>query len=173
MPHTMSDLERRNMTKPNIMTAHTKSELEEALSRAHKELSQAQLAIGEAAGTESNWHDNAAFDYANMEHDLKSANLGNLKKKLLDVMIISPRQKTDRADVGNTIIVKFEGEQEEETFTILGPDDSGKKQGWLSFLSPLGKSLIGKREGEKAEFSITGEKKQKVKVIKILPGNFE
>ena len=169
----MSDQERRNMTKLNMMTTHTKGVLEKALDQTRREFSQAQLAIGEAAGRESDWHDNAAFDYANMEHDLKSANLANLIKKLRDVEIIVPRQQIDKVDIGNTVVVKFEGVQEEETFTILGPDDSGRKQGWLSCLSPLGKNLIGRREGEKTEYSIAGEKKQKVRLIKILPGNFE
>lgn len=168
----MSDPERRNMTKTNIMTSHTKGELEEALCQARKELDQAQLAIGEAAGRESDWHDNAAFDYANMKHDLVSASLGNLMKKLHDVEIIEPRQQTDKADIGNTVIVKFENEQENETFTILGPDDSGRKQGWISCLSPLGKNLIGRKEGEKTEYSVASEKKQKLQLIKILPGNF-
>jgi len=169
----MNNPERRNMTKPNIMTTHTKAILEEMLSQAHREFHEAQLAIGQAAGRESDWHDNAAFDYANMEFNLKSANLANLMNKLHDVEIIVPRQQTDKACIGNTVTVKFEGEQEEETFTIFGPDDSGRKQGWLSCFSPLGKSLIGKRTGEKTEYSIAGEKEQLVRVVKILPGNFE
>ena len=169
----MSNPERLNITKPNIMTALTKSELEEALDQAQKGVDQARLAIGEAAGRESDWHDNAAFDYANMEHDLKSANVANLMKKLHDVEIIIPRQQTDRVGVGNTVVVKFEGEQDEETFTVLGPDDAGRKPGWLSYLSPLGKSLIGRVEGDKTEYSQSGENEQKVLLIKILPGDFE
>ncbi len=169
----MSNPERQNITKSNIMTAHTKSALEEALSQARKELSDAQLAIGDAAGRESDWHDNAAFDYANMQYDLKSASLACLMKKLHDVEIILPRKQTNNADIGNTVVVMFEGEQEEETFTILGPDDSGRKQGWLSHLSPLGKSLIGKKVGETAEYSLEKERKQKIRIVKILPGNFE
>jgi transcription elongation factor GreA len=169
----MNNPERQNVPKSNIMTAHTKSVLEEALNQARIELSQAQLSIGEAAGSESDWHDNAAFDYANMEFDLKSANLARLTNKLRDVEIIPPRQQTDKIDIGNTVVIKFEDEPENETFTILGPDDSGKKQGWLSHLSPLGKSLIGKVVGETAEYSLGKEKKQIVRIVNILPGNFE
>jgi len=167
----MSELERKNITKINLMTAHTKSLLGEMLDQTHRELRDAKFAIGQAAGTESDWHDNAAFDYANMKHDLVSANLGNLNNKLRDVEIIAPRQETDEAGIGNSVIVKFEEEKEEEIFTILGPADSGKKPGWISFESPLGSSLVGKKEGEEVSFSIHGQK-QNVKVLKILPGNF-
>lgn len=169
----MNDPERQNMAKSNMMTAYTKKVLEEALIQAHKELSQAQLSIGEAAGSESDWHDNAAFDYANMEYSLKSANLTRLTKKLRDVEIIPPRQQTDRVGIGNTVVIKFEVEPEDETFTILGPDDSGKKEGWVSYLSPLGKSLIGKVVGETAEYSLGKERVTRIRIVSILPGNFE
>jgi len=154
------------------MTAHTKVALEEALKQARRELNDASLAIGEAAGRESDWHDNAAFDYANMEFDLKSASLASLTRKLQDVEIITPRKQTDQINIGNTVIVKFENETESERFTILGPDDSGRKAGWLSCFSPLGSSLIGKREGEIAEYSLEQDRPQKVRVIKILKGDF-
>lgn len=168
----MNSQERRTTIKVNIMTSYTKEVLEKVQDQTRKELSQAQLAIGEAAGRESDWHDNAAFDYANMQHDLKSAELASLNKKLRNVEIIEPRQQTDKADIGNTVVVKFEDAWEEEMFTILGPDDSGKKLGWLSYLSPLGQNLIGKKEGEVTEYTSQGERKQKLQLIKILPGNF-
>lgn len=169
----MGNPERRNMIRSNIMTAYTKATLEEALRQARRELNDASLAIGEAAGRESDWHDNAAFDYANMEFDLKSASLASLTRKLQDVEIITPRKQTDQINIGNTVIVKFENETDRERFTILGPDDSGRKAGWLSCFSPLGASLIGKGEGEIAEYSLEKGITQRVQVIKILRGDFE
>lgn len=169
-----SNPERRSTTKSNKMTAFTKTSLEQALKQAKSEFSDSQLAIGEAAGRESDWHDNAAFDYANMVHYLKSANLINLIRKLHYVEIIKPRRKIDFVDIGNMVVIKFLSEPKEETFTILGPDDSGRKPGWLSYLSPLGKNLIGKRKGDIAEYYLEGNKeKQTAQIIEILPGNFE
>jgi transcription elongation GreA/GreB family factor len=168
----MNGPERKNMKLSNFMTAYTKSELEKALKQAKTDLSKAQLAIGEAAGRESDWHDNAAFDFANMNFDLQSAKVANLAGKLRSVEIISPRKQTETIEVGNTVIVKFEGETENEKFTILGADDSGRKPGWLSCYSPLGKNLLGKKEQDLAEYSLEADKKQKVKIIKVLPGDF-
>lgn len=168
----MSNPERRDVVEVNIMASFTMKVLEGMLNQARTDLRKAQLAIGEAAGRESNWHDNAAFDHANIDYDLKSARLAKLLIKLQNVEIIAPRLQIDRIDIGNTVIVKFEEEKQEETFTILGLYDSEKKQGWLSYASPLGKSLIGKEEGKTVEYSVAG-KKQRVRVIKILPGDFE
>jgi|GEM_PF-1164167 len=169
----MGNRERLNINKPNLMTAQTKAELEEALKQAKKDLGEAQLAIGEAAGRESDWHDNAAFDYANMDFDLKLTTVAILAGKLQEVEIITPRNQTEKVDVGNTVVVRFEGEEEDERFTILGADDSGRKPGWLSSNSPLGKSLLGKREWDIAEYALEADKKQKVRVVKILPGDFD
>lgn len=157
----------------SMMTNFTKTALEKELQKAQGKLKDASLAIGEAAGQESDWHDNAAFDYANMDFDLKSVNLVNIQKKLHDAEIITPRAKTDRVDVGNSVVVRFEGENENETYTILGPSDSGRKTGWLSCLSPLGSNLIGKREGDTVSFPTERGVTQKIKVVKVLKGDFE
>lgn len=168
----MENLERRGKQKPNLMTAYTKTVLEENLRQTTLKLNESQLAIGEAAGKESDWHDNAAFDYANMEYDLNSAQLANLEKKFQNLEIILPRQEVDEVNIGNTVVVKFQNRTDEETFTILGPDDAGKKPGWLSYLSPLATSLIGKKEGETTEFSVGERRKYKVSIVKILSGDF-
>ncbi len=168
----MENLEKRGKQKRNLMTAHTKTILEENLRQTTLRLNESQLAIGEAAGRESDWHDNAAFDYANMECDLNSAKLANLERKLQNPEIILPRQEVNEVSVGNTVVVRFQDKSDEETFTILGPDDGGKKPGWLSYLSPLAISLIGKKEGETAEFSVGEREKYKVSIVKILSGNF-
>lgn len=164
--------ERENKKGLNLMTVYTRSLLEQRLNEANLNLKKSQLAIGEAAGRESDWHDNAAFDYANMQHDLNSINLSNLAAKLQNVEIISPRKKTKDIGIGNTVIIKFQDRDMEETFTILGPDDGGINPGWISYLSPLGNSLIRKRVGEIIEYAVGKEVSQKVKIIKILQGEF-
>lgn len=169
----MENFERGSRSRDNLMTRYTKNILEGNLKQAQLELSKSQLAIGEAAGSESNWHDNAAFDYANMDFDLKSVNLANLQKKLRNVEILTPRRKTDNVDIGNAVVIKFEGEPVEETYTILGPDDAGRQSGWLSYLSPLGSSLMGRKSGDFIEFSTISVETYRAKILRILSGNFE
>ena len=141
------------------------------LQKATKAEERAKKTIGEAAGPESDWHDNAAYDHANMAYDLASASLRDIKAKLNNYQIIAPRKETDSVDVGNTVLLKFADEPENEKFTILGPDDSATRNGWVSFKTPLAESILGKKEGELGEF-IAGDRKQTVKIIQILPGDF-
>lgn len=160
------------MAKANIMTRETKLRLEKELERAGEDMKNSQLAIGEAAGSESDWHDNAAFDYAQMKYDVDSARVRELKVKLHDVEIISPRQETENVGIGNTIVVKFSTTDKEEQFTILGSDDSGTKKSWVSYKTPLAQSLLGKKKGEAGTFFV-GQRMQKVKILEILPGDFD
>lgn len=163
--------ERRKNTKTNLMTQSTYNSLLQEVETARQNAKQSLLDIGEAAGTGSDWHDNAAFDHANIRHDVDSLQLGGIESKLKNVQIIEPSRKTDQVYIGNSVLVKFQGEDDEEMYTILGPADSGRQTGWISFESPLGSSLMGKKKGETANFEVE-RREQKVKIIDILPGNF-
>lgn len=43
---------------PNLMTETTRSKLKRQLEELEKELAEARLAVGEAAGSSHDWHDN-------------------------------------------------------------------------------------------------------------------
>lgn len=157
--------------EPNLMTAITYNRLLKELEKAKEEESKAMKAIGAAAGAETDWHDNAAFDYAQMQYDLALSKLNSLKEKINDCQIIEPRQKIDKIKIGNTVIVEFIDTKETKQFTILGQEDSITNENWLSFQTPLAKSVLNKKVNETVEFKI-GNHKQMIRIIKILPGEF-
>ncbi len=163
--------ERMKNPKINLMTQYTYERLLQEVEGAKGSVKDALLRIGEAAGSESDWHDNSAFDFANIQHDVSTSQLGSIEAKLRDVQIIEPSRNTGHVNIGNSVVVKFQGETEEETFTVLGPADSGRQQGWISCESPLGSNLIGKKKGDDVTFSAGGQN-QKIKVLNILQGDF-
>jgi len=166
------DNEKEDMDKPNLMTQQTKERLERSLAEIRQKLADAGRSIGEAAGSNSDWHDNAAFDYAQMEFKLLGSQEAELSRKLFNVAIIEPRQETDVVDLGNTVRLRFEDMDEDEMFTILGPDDGltgmEYEPRWISCETPLAQAVMGKQRGETAEFN----NGQIVKVKEILPGEF-
>lgn len=164
-------IERGKNTKISLMTQFTYNRLLQEVEVVRGNVKRSLLDIGEAAGTSSDWHDNAAFDYANIRHDVDTLQLGGIEAKLKDVQIIEPSRKTDKVYIGNSVLVKFLDEENTEIYTILGPADSGRQSGWISFESPLGSNLMGKRKGETVMFAIE-KQEQKVKILNILPGNF-
>lgn len=79
------------------MTEETLSRLQSELERATEAERKAKEAIGATAGPESDWHDNAAYDHANMAYDVASARLRDIRLKLNNYQIITPRKETDTA----------------------------------------------------------------------------
>src|SRR5579864_4634664 len=97
------------MNEPNLMTAITYNRLLTEFKKAKEHVAKRNIAIGAAAGPESDWHDNAAYDFAHTQYDVAAVNLQNLTDKLIQVKIIEPRQKIDIVELGNTVIIEFEG----------------------------------------------------------------
>ncbi|NUM42544.1 MAG: transcription elongation factor GreA, partial [Leptospiraceae bacterium] len=77
-----------------------------------------------------------------IESDLKSA-------IILDIAGVS----TDRINVGCTVKLKNSSTGEVQEYSILGPWDADTNKNIISYLSPLGKSLLGKRVGDEAVVS--------------------
>jgi transcription elongation factor GreA len=167
------DRKEGDLQEPNLMTAETLSRMQKDLEKAIDAEDKAHKAIGAAAGAEGEWHDNAAYDHAIMQHNVARSMLRDMREKLQNYEIIKPRQEVDKVGIGNTVVVRFADEDADEKFTILGPDDSLTREDWISFETPVAKSILGKKKGETGEFKIGEERGQQVKVVKILPGEFE
>jgi transcription elongation GreA/GreB family factor len=159
------------MNDSNLMTNATYERLLKELEKAKDDESKAHKAIGAAAGAETDWHDNAAFDYAQMQYDFALSKLRMLKEKLANYKIIEPRQETDVVQIGNAVILEFIDDKKTQKFTILGQDDSGTKESWLSYTTPIATSVLNKSKDEIGEFE-AGNQKQQIKIIEILPGEF-
>ena len=156
----------------SFMTASTHEALKKEYQQAIDAVKKQELAIGEAAGINCDWHDNAAFDHAVFSREVATGTLGLIKAHFdKEIVIIEPRQEVDTVQMGNTVQVKFDDEDEAETFTILGTADAGRQNGWISLKTPVAKALIGHKQGEICEFEV-GEEKRSVKIVNILPGNF-
>jgi predicted S18 family serine protease len=69
-------------------TMNNKEKIEKAKKRLvelEAEMKRWQLAIGEAAGSNSDWHDNAAYDYANAQFELYQALVSEAKNEVKEL----------------------------------------------------------------------------------------
>ena len=72
---------------------------------------------------------------------------------LADAQIISKKRKTNgHVEIGSTVIIK-EGRYKPEEYLIVGAAEANPIDGMISFESPLGSALMGKKTGEKVEVS--------------------
>lgn len=67
-------------------------------------------------------------------------------QRILSTAKIIQKRFTDIVGVGSTIVIK--SDEVERTFLVVGPHEASPSEGKISFHSPLGKALLGKRVGE-------------------------
>lgn len=165
-----------DMPKANLMTQQTKERLEREHEDIKAKLFTVGQSIGEAAGPNMDWHDNPAFDYAQMEFKTLGVQELAIEEKLRYTQIVEPRQEIDVVGIGNSVVVRFANMDEDEEFVVLGPDDgvTGKdfSPRWISSGTPLAQSLIGKTKGEVATMKLGDGLEQEIKVKDIKPGKF-
>jgi transcription elongation factor GreB len=71
-----------------------------------------------------------------------------LAKRLDNAVVVDPRRQTgDKAFFGATIEVEDESGVH-STYTIVGEDETDGAAGRISWRSPVGRALLGKRAGE-------------------------
>ena len=87
----------------------------------------------------------AALDRQNMV----KARIVELRQRISEIASIDiNRVPRDKASYGSTLIL-FDAERDEEvTYRLVTPEESDPQQGMISTTSPVGKSLMGKTEGD-------------------------
>lgn len=87
----------------------------------------------------------AALDRQNMV----KARIVELRQRISEIASIDiNRVPRDKASYGSTLVL-FDSERDEEvTYRLVTPEESDPQQGLISTTSPVGKSLMGKTEGD-------------------------
>ncbi|MFS8087421.1 MAG: GreA/GreB family elongation factor, partial [Acidobacteriota bacterium] len=58
------------------------------------------------------------------------------------------------ASYGSTLVLYDAGRDEEVTYRLVTPEESDPAEGLISTVSPIGRSLMGKEEGDEVVVSI-------------------
>lgn len=111
----------------------------------------------ETARAHGDLSENAEYHAAKERQGMVEGRILSLKDKLSRAEIIDcSTVRTDRVVFG-TIITLFDVLTETEvTYQILGPEEVDVKKGTISFLSPLGKALLGKEEDDEVVVKTPG-----------------
>jgi transcription elongation factor GreA len=127
-------------------------------------------AIGEAM-EKGDLRENAEYKAALEKQDQLKAAASKLETELSQAKVIE-RDKVDTSivDVGVKVTLKTE-EGDTEEYQILGQWDVDFNKKTISYHSPLGKSLLDRKIGDKIDFEFTGELK-KYEIVKITLADF-
>ncbi len=99
--------------------------------------------------------ENAEYQTAKERQEFVRARLGQLKKRLSDLAMIDVSKiPHDRISLGSRVVL-FDIEKEEEvSYRLVTSEDSDVAEGAISTTSPIGRSLLGKRDGDTVDVRI-------------------
>ena len=104
------------------------------------------LRLSEAEGGDED--DTLEYDAAKDEQGLVESRIKKLEMMLASALILDEQPKQlDCIDVGNHVVVQEEG-FEPETYRLVGPAEADPVKGKISFESPFGIALMGRKTGD-------------------------
>ena len=141
------------MPPPTYLTREGLKKLQEELTHLttvrRREIAERFQQSRERGGTVSN----AEYEEANNERSFNEGRIQALESMVNNAVIIGEESgQKDSVEVGATVTVK-NPQGRPSTYTITGSAEADPAQGRISNISPIGKSLLGKRVGEIAEVS--------------------
>lgn len=139
------------MIDKELITKERKAELEAELKRLEgtdrKEIIEA-LEFAKSLGDLS---ENAEYHQAREAQGKLEDRVNEIKRLLKTAEVVSHR-KSDKIEVGSNVVVQKKGEKEKKNFIVVGEGEANMAAGKISYQSPLGGALFGKKKGEKAVF---------------------
>ena len=142
------------------ITIHGKEMLEKELKRLlHEERPRIIKAIEEARA-HGDISENAEYDAAKERQALVEGRIAEIQGKIAGAEVVDTSQlKSDRIVFGAHVDIKDVETDEKVSYQIVGVDEADVKQGKISILSPLARSLIGKKVGDNVQ--VKGAKAEK------------
>jgi len=93
--------------------------------------------------------ENAEFRAALDRQNIVKARIVELRQRISEVASIDlSKISHDKAGYGSTLILYDPERKEELTYRLVTPEESDPQAGLISTMSPVGKSLLGKEEGD-------------------------
>jgi transcription elongation factor GreA len=134
------------------MPADVKKKLEEELKVLETELKIELPRELQKAAALGDLRENAEYKAARDRQEYLQARVGALRKRLSELALINiDALPKDRAAYGSTLTLLDQDKDEEITYRLVTAEESDLTKGYISTTSPIGKSLMGKREGDEIE----------------------
>ncbi len=114
-------------------------------------------AIAEARA-QGDLSENAEYDAAKDRQGFIEGRIQEIEGKLSAAQIIDPAgvQADGKVVFGATVELEDEDSGEQVTYQIVGEDEADLKLGLINVSSPIARALIGKEEGDVAEYQAPG-----------------
>ena len=135
------------MGAPNYMTPDGARKLSEEMARLRAERPRVVQEVADAAA-QGDRSENAEYIYGKKKLREIDRRMHFLTHRLKDAVVVDPKeQRGDKVFFGATVDVEDE-EGDPATYFIVGEDEIDGAHGKISYKSPIGRALLGKRLGD-------------------------
>jgi transcription elongation factor GreA len=102
--------------------------------------------------------ENAEYHAAKEQQSLIEARIKDIEIKLSNSQVIDLSQiiPSDKVIFGTTVLIEDLSDSNSLSYKIVGEDEANIKEGKISVISPVAKSLIGKFEGDMVKVETPG-----------------
>lgn len=101
------------------------------------------------AREEGDLSENAGYDAARERQGMLEAKISHLESRIPSFTVIDPAEMGgEKVAFSATVEVEDLDSGETRTYTLMGPDETAYFTGSISILSPVGRAMLGKEEGD-------------------------
>jgi transcription elongation factor GreA len=120
----------------------------------------------EAAKALGDLSENAEYHEAREQQALIEDRIRKIEYVLKNAEIVTHKE-SDVVEIGSTVIVCRDGQKECKEFHLVGSEEADTSKGRISNVSPIGKSMMGKKKGDEFIFVAPNGTKVKYKIISV------
>jgi len=128
---------------------------------------QQALADVKEARAHGDLSENFEYHAAKKVKNQNESRIRYLERMIKTAKVISEDSAEDEAGINNTVTVEFVDDGSIETYKIVTTVRGNSLEGLISNESPLGKALLGKKEGDIVHVEVNPSIEYDVKIIKI------
>ena len=140
---------------PEHYTPEALAALDAEIVVAQRRYDAALLSMGDDLSHES-WHDNPAFEQAKQDVDMTLRALQDLRTLRKNAIVVE-REKSHLVEVGSTLRILMDGDEEPSTVHLAGHFVASRKSGdevfMLGTTAPMGAALLGRSEGDHVTYN--------------------
>lgn len=112
--------------------------------------------------------ENFEYHAAKKEKNRNESRIRYLERMLKTAVIVEDQSRDDEVGLNNTVEIFCEDDNEIETYRIVTSVRGSSLNGLVSIESPLGKALLGKKEGDRVYIKVKEDFGYYVKIRKII-----
>lgn len=127
-----------------------------------------ELEAVKEARAQGDLSENFEYKAAKQDKNRNDSRIRYLERMLKNARIISDASKEDEAGINNTVELYFEDEGETDTIRLVTSVRGNSLEGLISIESPLGKAVLGRREGDRVKVELSEGRGYYVVIKKII-----